>query len=127
MKQVLQIIFLALIGTALTACHNSTDDYMTSVTIVINGGDTLRIDRVQATATIRNLNTKQVITSTNFNGNTLQQQLLRGAYQISVDGSIQYTNQKQQTRIRSFRSQTDFIAFGDSDDYTLEMKPIFTD
>ena len=127
MKQVLQIIFLALIGTALTACHNRTDDYMTSVTIVINGGDTLRIDRVQATATIRNLNTKQVITSTNFNGNTLQQQLLRGAYQVSVDGSIQYTNQKQQTRIRSFRSQTDFIAFGDSDDYTLEMKPIFTD
>ena len=100
---------------------------MASVTIVINGGDTLRIDRVQATATIRNLNTKQVITSTNFNGNTLQQQLLRGAYQVSVDGSIQYTNQKQQTRIRSFRSQTDFIAFGDSDDYTLEMKPIFTD
>lgn len=127
MKQVLQIIFLTLIGTALTACHNSTDDYMTSVTIVINGGDTLRIDRVQATATIRNLNTKQVITSTNFNGNTLKQQLLRGAYQVSVDGSIQYTNQKQQTRIRSFRSQTDFIAFSDSDDYTLEMKPIFTD
>ena len=127
MKQALQIIFLALIGTALTACHNSTDDYMTSVTIAINGGDTLRIDRVQATATIRNLNTKQVITSTNFNGNTLKQQLLRGAYQVSVDGSIQYTNQKQQTRIRSFRSQTDFIAFSDSDDYTLEMKPIFTD
>lgn len=127
MKQVLQIIFLTLIGTALTACHNSTDDYMTSVTIVINGGDTLRIDRVQATATIRNLNTKQVITSTNFNGNTLKQQLLRGAYQVSVDGSIQYTNQKQQTHIRSFRSQTDFIAFGDSNDYTLEMKPIFTD
>ena len=100
---------------------------MASVTIVINGGDTLRIDRVQATATIRNLNTKQVITSTNFNGNTLQQQLLRGAYQVSVDGSIQYTNQKQQTRVRSFRSQTDFIAFGDSNDYTLEMKPIFTD
>ena len=100
---------------------------MASVTIVINGGDTLRIDRVQATATIRNLNTKQVITSTNFNGNTLKQQLLRGAYQVSVDGSIQYTNQKQQTRIRSFRSQTDFIAFGDSEDYTLEMKPIFTD
>ena len=112
MKQVLQIIFLALIGTALTACHNSTDDYMASVTIVINGGDTLRIDRVQATATIRNV---------------LKQQLLRGAYQVSVDGSIQYTNQKQQTRIRSFRSQTDFIAFGDSNDYTLEMKPIFTD
>lgn len=127
MKQVLQIIFLALIGIALTACHNSTDDYMASVTIVINGGDTLRIDRVQATATIRNLNTKQVITSTNFNGNVLKQQLLRGAYQVSVDGSIQYTNQKQQTRIRSFRSQTDFIAFGDSNDYTLEMKPIFTD
>ena len=100
---------------------------MASVTIVINGGDTLRIDRVQATATIRNLNTKQVITSTNFNGNTLKQQLLRGAYQVSVDGSIQYTNQKQQTHIRSFRSQTDFIAFGDSNDYTLEMKPIFTD
>jgi len=100
---------------------------MASVTIVINGGDTLRIDRVQATATIRNLNTKQVITSTNFNGNTLKQQLLRGAYQVSVDGSIQYTNQKQQTRIRSFRSQTDFIAFGDNNDYTLEMKPIFTD
>ena len=100
---------------------------MASVTIAINGGDTLRIDRVQATATIRNLNTKQAITSTNFNGNTLQQQLLRGAYQVSVDGSIQYTNQKQQTRIRSFRSQTDFIAFGDSNDYTLEMKPIFTD
>ena len=100
---------------------------MASVTIVINGGDTLRIDRVQATATIRNLNTKQVITSTNFNGNTLKQQLLRGAYQVSVDGSIQYTNQKQQTRIRSFRSQTDFIAFGESNDYTLEMKPIFTD
>ena len=100
---------------------------MASVTIVINGDDSLQIDRIQATASIRNLNTKQVITSADFNGNTLKQQLLRGAYQVSVDGSIRYTNQNKQTRIRSFRSQTDFISFGNSENYTLVMKPIFLD
>ena len=85
------------------------------------------MSRIQAIASIRNLNTKQVITSADFNGNTLKQQLLRGAYQVSVDGSIRYTNQNKQTRIRSFRSQTDFISFGNSENYTLVMKPIFLD
>ena len=127
MRYFLQIIFLALVGTTLTSCHNSTDDYMASVTIVINGDDSLQIDRIQAIASIRNLNTKQVITSADFNGNTLKQQLLRGAYQVSVDGSIRYTNQNKQTRIRSIRSQTDFISFGNSENYTLVMKPIFLD
>ena len=100
---------------------------MADVTIAISSEEATEIDRVQATATLTNLNTKQTFTSTNFIGNRLTETVLRGAYKISIDGVIRYTDKKNEVRVRSFRSTTDFISVGESNSKPIEMQTIFTD
>ena len=127
MKQYILIIALALMACTFSSCHNEVDEYMADVTIAISSEEATEIDRVQATATLTNLNTKQTITSTNFIGNRLTETVLRGAYKISIDGVIRYTDKKNEVRVRSFRSTTDFISVGESNSKPIEMQTIFTD
>ena len=127
MKQYILIIALALMACTFSSCHNDSDEYMTDITIVVNSKEATKIDRVQATATITNLNSKQVFNSTIFDGNTLTETVLRGAYKIALDGIIRYIDKNNEIRVRSFRSTTDFISVGESNNPPIEMQTIFTD
>lgn len=111
----------------LASCHNDVENYMVETSITLNSADAIQIDRVQATATFTNLNTKQVISSTNFYGNKLTEKVLRGAYQISIDGIIRYTDKNNEVKVRSFRSKTDFVSLVNSKEQSIEMQPIFID
>ena len=79
MKKLFYTICFAVV-IAVTACHEDNEEYFAEADITVNAGDTLTVDRVQATAVLTNLNTRQVTTSADFNGQTLRISLLRGAY-----------------------------------------------
>ncbi|WP_077196372.1 hypothetical protein [Prevotella ihumii] len=127
MKQYFLIIVLVFMSLCLASCHNDVENYMVETSITLNSADATQIDRVQATATFTNLNTKQVISSTNFYGNKLTEKVLRGAYQISIDGIIRYTDKNNEVKVRSFRSKTDFVSLVNSKEQSIEMQPIFID
>ena len=86
-------ILMCCMALALTACHQDNDDYMTLATIQLDGGEDVTIERVQAMAHITNLNTKHVVSTADFTGAQVQIELLRGAYQISIEGVLSYTGQ----------------------------------
>lgn len=94
---------------ALTACHQDNDDYMTLATIQLDGGEGVTIERVQAMAHITNLNTKHVVSTADFTGAQVQIELLRGAYQVSIEGVLSYTDTTGNKRIRSFRAVSDYV------------------
>lgn len=108
MKKLLMILTCCM-TLALTACHQDNDDYMTLATIQLDGGSDVTIERVQAMAHITNLNTKHVVSTADFTGTQVQIELLRGAYQVSIEGVLSYTDQTGNKRIRSFRAVSDYV------------------
>ncbi|WP_028911080.1 hypothetical protein [Prevotella sp. MA2016] len=126
MKQIFTILTLA-VALMLVACHQDNDDYMTLATIQLDGGDTLTIDRVQAMAQITNLNTKHVVSTADFTGAEVQIELLRGAYQVHVEGVMSYSDSKGTRRVRSFRAVSDYVELTGSGRSQAKLNIIFLD
>ena len=109
MRKIL-IICALVCGMFLISCHQDEDDIFTIAAIELKAEEGITIERIQGTVTLTNLNTKQIVTSAEFNGNTAQVQLLRGAYTALVEGSIQYHDANGNTAIRQFRASTSYLA-----------------
>lgn len=126
MKKILLLLTTSL-TLALVACHQDNDDYMTQATIYLDGGDTLTINRVQAMAQITNLNTRHVVSTADFNGPQVQVELLRGVYQINVEGILSYTDKNGMQHMRSFRAITDYIELAGTGSCQAKLNIIFLD
>lgn len=126
MKKILTILVTSM-TLALCACHQDNDDYMTMATLRLDGGDTLTIDRVQAMAHITNLNTRHVVSTADFIGPEVQIELLRGAYQVHVEGILSYDDQKGRNHIRSFRAVSDYIELVGTGTCEAKLNIIFLD
>lgn len=114
--------------TLLTAaCHQDNDDYMTQATLRLDGGDTLTIERVQATAHITNLNTRHVVSTADFTGAETRIELLRGAYQVHIEGLLSYYGQDGARRVRSFRAVSDYVELVGSGTSEADLNIIFLD
>ncbi len=126
MKKLLTILICCM-TLALTACHQDNDDYMTLATIQLDGGEGVTIERVQAMAHITNLNTKHVVSTADFTGAQVRIELLRGAYQVSIEGVLSYTDQTGNKRIRSFRAVSDYVELVGTDTSKATINIIYLD
>ena len=120
-------ILICCMTLALTACHQDYDDYKTLATIQLDGGEGVTIERVQAMAHITNMNTKHVVSTADFTGAQVQIELLRGAYQVSIEGILSYTDQTGNKRIRSFRAVSDYVELVGTDTSKATINIIYLD
>ena len=110
MKRILMIC-VALLGMVLTSCHKDEDDLFTTAAITLAAGEGTTVERVQGTVQLTNLNTRQVTTTAEFDGNIARVTLLRGAYSVLVEGSMQYKDANCETSVRQFRATSDYLEF----------------
>ena len=110
MKRILMIC-VALLGMVLTSCHKDEDDLFTTAAITLAAGEGTTVERVQGTVQLTNLNTRQVTTTAEFDGNIARVTLLRGAYSVLVEGSMQYKDANGETSVRQFRATSDYLEF----------------
>lgn len=110
MKRIL-MIGVALLGMVLTSCHQDEDDLFTTAAITLAAGEGTMVERVQGTVQLTNLNTRQVTTTAEFDGNIARVTLLRGAYSVLVEGSMQYKDANGETSVRQFRATSDYLEF----------------
>lgn len=110
MKRIL-MIGVALLGMVLTSCHQDEDDLFTTAAITLAAEQGTTVERVQGTVQLTNLNTRQVTTTAEFDGNIARVTLLRGAYSVLVEGSMQYKNANGETSVRQFRATSDYLEF----------------
>lgn len=110
MKRILMIC-VALLGMVLTSCHQDEDDLFTTAAITLAAEQGTTVERVQGTVQLTNLNTRQVTTTAEFDGNITRVTLLRGAYSVLVEGSMQYKDANGETSVRQFRATSDYLEF----------------
>lgn len=127
MKQFFQSIITIILVCAIAACAPVEDDLFTTAHITVATGDDLTITRVQGQVKLTNVNTRQVTTSADFEGAGITVELLRGAYQIDIEGVATCQSANGTTRMRQFRCQSDYAEFirKEQNDITLNM--IFLD
>lgn len=111
----------------LTACAPVHDDIFTTVSITLSAADGMQITGVQAQVKLTNVNTRQVTTAANFEGAAVEVEILRGAYQIDVEGVAAITADDGTTRYRQFRCQSDYAEFVAPDANKITLPLIFLD
>lgn len=116
MRKELTIWLLLMSCILLGACHQDEDTLFTSASISLVTDKDIVIQRVQGTITLTNLNTKQVTTSAEFDGNVAHVQVLRGSYAVLVEGSLQYQNAQGVTSAKQFRASSDYIGLYEEND-----------
>lgn len=105
------MICVALLGMVLTSCHQDEDDLFTTAAITLAAEQGTTVERVQGTVQLTNLNTRQVTTTAEFDGNIARVTLLRGVYSVLVEGSMQYKDANGETSVRQFRATSDYLEF----------------
>lgn len=119
------VFYLFTFSLLLTACHQDEDELFATASITLSAGDTLSIERVQGTARLTNLNSKQVTTSSDFNAATLSLPLLRSSYSADVEGLVRYRNALGQTMTKRMRVHSDYIALEKKDHNHATLNIIF--
>lgn len=111
----------------LSACHQDNTDYTTMATLTLDGGDTLTINQVQAMAHFTNINSRHVTSTADFLGPKVQIELLRGAYQVQIEGIVSYTDRQGIRQVRSFRAISDYVELSNSSWSEVKLSIIFLD
>jgi len=119
------VFYLFTLSLLLTACHQDEDELFATASITLSAGDTLSIERVQGTARLTNLNSKQVTTSSDFSAATLSLPLLRSSYSADVEGLVRYRNALGQTMTKRMRAHSDYIALEKKDHNHATLNIIF--
>lgn len=96
------------LAVLLASCGADHDDYTTRAVVVIDVPDSVRVERMQGTATFTNLNSRQRTMASTFSGTSIQVELLRGAYSIDVEGSLRYTDALGAAHAGTFRAATSY-------------------
>ena len=119
------VFYLFTLSLLLTACHQDEDELFATASITLSAGDTLSIERVQGTARLTNLNSKQVTTSSDFSAATLSLPLLRSSYSADVEGLVRYRNALGQMMTKRMRAHSDYIALEKKDHNHATLNIIF--
>ena len=116
-----------MLALAITACAPVEDDIFTTAHISVAAGDGLIVNRVQAQVKLTNVNTRQVLSSANFEGDGVSVELLRGAYQIDIEGVVTCQSPDGGTRMHQFRCQCDYAEFISKEQNDITLNMIFLD
>ena len=126
MKQIFLTILIAL-TMLLTACAPVEDEIFSTARITVTAEGDDSITSVQAQVKLTNVNTRQVTTVADFDGASATVELLRGAYQIDIEGVATCQSPGNSIRMRQFRCQSDYVEFISRDINEVTLKTIFLD
>jgi len=127
MKHFLQTIITMALAFAITACAPVEDDIFTIARISVTAGNNLDVTRVQAQVRLTNVNTRQTLASADFEGPNVTIEVLRGAYQIDIEGVATCQSNDGAASIHQFRCQCDYAEFIDKEQNDITLNMIFLD
>lgn len=111
----------------MASCHKEEDDIFATGCIMLSTPDGMAIDMVQAQAILTNVNTRQVTTTSDFAGERLCIDVLRGAYKIGIEGVATVHDTDGRTLTRQFRSQSEYIDLSSTGVNNVTLRIIYLD
>ena len=127
MRKYLYTIMATLLMLTLASCHKEEDDLFATGCIMLSTPDGMAIDMVQAQAILTNVNTRQVTTTSDFTGERLCIDVLRGAYKIGIEGVATVHDTDGRKLTRQFRSQSEYIDLSNTGVNNVTLRIIYLD
>jgi len=127
MKHYILLITTLAMTIIFTACAPVEDDIFTEACITLTATDEQVITQVQAQVLFTNVNTRQVTTIAGFQGNRVTAELLRGAYQIDIEGVAVCQESNGNMRARQFRCRSDYAELVEKNVNNITLNVIFLD
>ena len=121
------LFYLFTILPFLVACHQEENDLFATAVITLATTDGISITQVQAQAQLTNVNTRQVTTTANFDGNMLRIELLRGAYEVLIEGVATCQDANGNIRLHQFRAQTDYVEMAETAENMTQLNIMLLD
>lgn len=114
MKRKISLFYLlTFLPLFLTACHQEEDDLFATAVITLETGEDISITDVQAQAQFTNVNTRQVTTTADCKVRDgkceVSVGLLRGAYEVLIEGVAECQGVQGGKEFRQFRAQSDYV------------------
>lgn len=100
--------FFVVLQITISSCHDVNDDYNTSAVISVKVPDSISVDKMQGTVTLINLNNKQTYSSSDFKSTSVSMDVMRGAYAVSVTGTVLYHDKLKVSHTKSFRASSSY-------------------
>lgn len=91
------------------ACQKSSDDYYAEARVRLVLPDSLRLEKLQGTVRLTNLNNKQSFTTSTFQAGEASLEVFRGVYAVDVEGSVRYVAPDGTNQTANFRASTPYI------------------
>lgn len=91
------------------ACQKSNDDYYAEARVRLVLPDSLRLEKLQGTVRLTNLNNKQSFTTSTFQAGEASLEVFRGVYAVDVEGSVRYAAPDGTNQTANFRASTPYI------------------
>ena len=108
MRKKLSLLIITLTIGVLFACHKEQINYYTSAVVTLNFPNEVKVIRLQGTIILTNLNNKKVYSTSDIGQLRTILQVMKGAYSLSGEGSVRYTNRENKDEIRHFRVSKDY-------------------
>lgn len=118
------LLALTVVTLEFTACHDESNDYYTTAVIRLVESDSVQIERVQGTVRATHLGSKQVFSTSNFNGAETTMEVFRGPFSVLIEGTMAYRDRNGRRKVAHFRASTDFCELMDHPS-VVELKPLF--
>lgn len=89
--------------------QKSNDDYYAEARVRLVLPDSLRLEKLQGTVRLTNLNNKQSFTTSTFQAGEASLEVFRGVYAVDVEGSVRYATPDGTNQTANFRASTPYI------------------
>jgi len=126
MKTVYYMIMMCVVALVASGCHSDLEDYTTGGEIVLTLPQEGTIETLQYSVMMVNLNSRNVTTFSDItaSGHIIVDNIMRGAYSVSVEGIVRIKDATSQLSTHQFRAQSDYVSMAATDGgntVTLEM------
>lgn len=108
MMNKIKYIAALLVMAALAACHQEQDELLTEAHILMTAPDSISIEQMQGTLTLKDMNTARSISTADLHDNGFTINILRGAYRVDVEGMVRYHSAAGRTSTCNFRVHSDY-------------------
>lgn len=112
MNKLIMATLLATLAAGAVGCRENYEDYDTQATVWLETPDSIAVEKMQGTVTLRNLSNGYKYAASDIRQSAVSFSLLRGAYALDAEGSLVFTYKNDKTGRRHvgyFRATENYV------------------
>lgn len=109
MKQTSLVFITFFIVSFMNSCEHKEYDYYAHVVISLQMPDDIKVLKVHGTMELKNISNGRIYSSSDFKNNTIELEVLRGAYMLDTEGTLVCIYPNGHEEVKVFRASNNYV------------------